>query len=59
MCSSDLEMSKVTMGPQIDRDWIVESGLEAGDRVALDGLQRLKSGMKVRVRGPAADADGA
>ncbi len=54
-----VEMRKVTMGPQIDRDWIVESGLEAGDRVALDGLQRLKSGMKVRVRGPAADADGA
>jgi hypothetical protein len=27
--------------------WVVESGLQAGDNVVVDGLQRIKSGMTV------------
>jgi membrane fusion protein, multidrug efflux system len=42
-----VDVRQVQMGPRIDDEWIVESGLEAGDRVALEGLQRLRSGMKV------------
>jgi len=38
---------RVEMGPRVERRWIVESGLEPGERIALDGLQRLRNGMKV------------
>jgi multidrug efflux pump subunit AcrA (membrane-fusion protein) len=27
--------------------WVVESGLQAGDKVVVDGLQRIKTGMTV------------
>ena len=42
-----VELRRVEMGPRVDSEWIVESGLQAGERIALEGLQRLRSGMKV------------
>lgn len=38
----------IRVGPRVQNLWIVESGLEAGERVVSDGLQRLKNGMTVR-----------
>jgi len=37
----------VKLGPQYADMWVVESGLLAGDKVVVDGLQRVKSGMTV------------
>jgi RND family efflux transporter MFP subunit len=37
----------VKLGPQLADVWLVESGLQAGDSVVVDGLQRIKSGMTV------------
>ena len=37
----------VKLGPQYADMWVVESGLQAGDKVVVDGLQRVKSGMTV------------
>lgn len=37
----------VKLGPQIADMWVVESGLQVGDHVVVDGLQRVKSGMTV------------
>jgi len=37
----------VKLGPQFGTMWVVESGLQAGDNVVVDGLQRIKSGMTV------------
>jgi len=37
----------VKLGPQISDMWVVESGLQAGETVVVDGLQRVKSGMTV------------
>jgi membrane fusion protein, multidrug efflux system len=37
----------IKLGPQIGDMWVVESGLQAGDSVVVDGLQRVKSGMTV------------
>src|SRR5262245_9095318 len=37
----------VKLGPQSTAMWVVESGLQAGDKVVVDGLQRVKSGMIV------------
>jgi len=42
-----VELRRVEMGPRVEHEWIVEAGLEAGERIALEGLQRLRSGMKV------------
>ena len=45
-----VELRCVQMGPRVDGEWIVESGLEAGERVAIEGLQRMRTGMKVVAR---------
>jgi membrane fusion protein (multidrug efflux system) len=37
----------VKLGPQTADMWVVESGLQVGDNVVVDGLQRVKSGMTV------------
>jgi membrane fusion protein (multidrug efflux system) len=37
----------VTLGPQFGDMWVVESGLQAGESVIVDGLQRVKTGMTV------------
>jgi membrane fusion protein (multidrug efflux system) len=37
----------VKLGPQFGDMWVVESGLQVGDSVVVDGLQRVKSGMTV------------
>ncbi len=38
----------VTLGDVIDGLWIVRDGLKAGDRVVVDGFQRMTPGAKVR-----------
>ena len=42
-----VDLRQVQMGPRVDDQWIVESGLEPGERVALEGLQRMRPGVKV------------
>ncbi len=37
----------INLGPQVADAWIVESGLQAGDTVIVDGLQRVRNGMTV------------
>jgi membrane fusion protein (multidrug efflux system) len=37
----------VQLGPQFSDMWIVESGLQPGESVVVDGLQRVKTGMTV------------
>jgi len=37
----------IKLGPQAGDMWVVDSGLQAGDNVVVDGLQRIKSGMTV------------
>ncbi len=42
-----VDIRQVQMGPRVDDQWIVEAGLEPGERVALEGLQRMRTGVKV------------
>jgi membrane fusion protein (multidrug efflux system) len=42
-----VELRRVVMGPRTDGLWIVDSGLQVGERIALEGLQRLRTGMSV------------
>jgi len=37
----------VKLGPQFGDMWVVESGLDPGDKVVVDGFQRLRDGMVV------------
>ena len=53
-----VELRRVEMGPRVDSEWIVDSGLKAGERVALDGLQRLRTGMKVVPKPASAQPEG-
>lgn len=54
----------VTLGPQQGQDWIISSGLQPGERIILNNLQKLKEGMPVSpqvvaappVTGPASSA---
>ncbi len=37
----------VTPGPRVENLWLIEKGLEPGERVVVEGLQRLKDGVTV------------
>jgi membrane fusion protein (multidrug efflux system) len=45
-----VEQRPVTTGPRIGDQWIIASGLTAGDRVIVDGLQSARPGMIVKPR---------
>ena len=53
-----VDIRQVEMGPRVDDEWVVESGLEAGERVALEGLQRLRPGTKVVAKPASSAQDG-
>jgi multidrug efflux pump subunit AcrA (membrane-fusion protein) len=38
----------VQPGEQVDGLWIIEKGLESGERVVTEGLQKVKDGIVVR-----------
>jgi len=37
----------VKTGPRIDNDWVIEEGLKPGERIVVDGLQRVRDGVTV------------
>lgn len=43
-----VEILPVTVSSAVGNDWIVTSGLKAGDRVILEGLQKVQPGMVVQ-----------
>ncbi len=45
--TNTVHIQRVTVGPQIGSDWIIEGGLKPGDRVVVEGMQKLKEGMLV------------
>jgi len=42
-----VELRRVELGPQVDNLWVIRSGLEPGEKVALSGLLRLTDGATV------------
>jgi len=40
----------VTVGPQVGSDWIIEGGLKPGDRIVVEGTQKVKDGTLVTPR---------
>lgn len=37
----------VTVGPQVDRRWVIASGLNPGERVVVEGIQKVRTGVRV------------
>jgi membrane fusion protein (multidrug efflux system) len=42
-----VELRNVVMGRRVDQMWVVREGLEPGERVVVEGIQRVRSGVKV------------
>jgi membrane fusion protein (multidrug efflux system) len=42
-----VETRKVTPGQKVGNQWIIQEGLKSGERVVLDGFQRLRDGMVI------------
>jgi membrane fusion protein (multidrug efflux system) len=45
-----VEMRTVTTGPRSGTDWVILDGLAAGERVVVEGLQKVRGGSKVAPR---------
>lgn len=45
-----VDVRNVTMGNRIDDLWVVEEGISAGERVVVEGVQKVRSGMTVTPR---------
>jgi membrane fusion protein (multidrug efflux system) len=45
-----IEQRAITPGARIGEDWLVQSGLKAGERIMVDGLQGVRPGMVVTPR---------
>ncbi|HEX6850805.1 MAG TPA: efflux RND transporter periplasmic adaptor subunit [Candidatus Polarisedimenticolaceae bacterium] len=43
-----VEIRMVTPGQRIGNLWLIDEGLKAGDRVVVEGLQKVRPGMKVK-----------
>jgi membrane fusion protein (multidrug efflux system) len=48
----------VEMGPWVGANWLVESGLAVGDRVIVNGIQKVQPGAPVTVAAAGANANG-
>ena len=49
---SKAEYRQIALGPEVDGERVVTTGVKAGDRVILDGLQRLAPGALVAAKPP-------
>jgi multidrug efflux system membrane fusion protein len=47
---SAVEYREVELGPEVDAERVVRSGLQAGDRVIVEGIQRVRPGDKVNAQ---------
>ncbi len=54
-----VEKRKVKVSSTVGDQWLVDDGLAAGDRVIVEGLQKIRAGAPARVAAPAASAPAA
>ena len=38
------------VGPRVGTDWVITSGLKAGEKVIVEGIQKVKAGMQVAAK---------
>jgi membrane fusion protein (multidrug efflux system) len=49
---------EIIANTRLGNDWVVESGLAEGDKVIVEGAQKVRPGAPVKVGAPTADASG-
>lgn len=54
--SNTVKQRHVTLGRRINAMWLVKEGLEAGERVVIEGLQKVRPGVEVQAVTKAVDA---
>jgi membrane fusion protein (multidrug efflux system) len=42
------QISDIEVGTRVDSSWVVSKGLKPTDRIVVEGLQKVRSGAKVR-----------
>ncbi len=45
-----VHLQSVSVGEQVGSDWLIERGLRAGERIVVEGTQKLKEGMTVQAQ---------
>jgi membrane fusion protein, multidrug efflux system len=53
-----VEFRNVKVGPRVDDLWVIEEGLKAGEKVVVEGLQKVRDGATVSPKPAAAAATG-
>lgn len=48
--SSTIKTVQITPGPKYKDYWVVNEGLKPNDKVVLDGIQKVRNGMKVQAK---------
>jgi membrane fusion protein (multidrug efflux system) len=49
---SKVMLQPVEVGPVVDNQWVIRSGLKAGDRVVVEGVQKIVAGQQVKTIEP-------
>jgi len=49
---STVEIRPVTLGPAAGSDWVITKGLEGGETIVVEGIQKVRSGGKVKPEPP-------
>jgi membrane fusion protein, multidrug efflux system len=52
--SNKVSFRNVKVGPRVESMWVIEEGLKPGERVVVEGLQRVQDGMTVAAKAPPA-----
>lgn len=55
--ASRVEKRRIRTGPTLEDRFIIKSGLDKGERVIIQGLQKVRPGMKVQTRGSVGKED--
>jgi membrane fusion protein (multidrug efflux system) len=54
-----VEIKAVEIGPRVDSLWIIEKGLSPGERIVVEGVQKVRPGMEVAPKAAPAEAPAA
>jgi membrane fusion protein (multidrug efflux system) len=55
--ANTVEIRPVKVGPRQDTLWVIDEGLKPGERVVVEGLQKVKAGLTVQPKPYVAEAD--
>jgi len=45
-----IDMRQVQVGNQIGSNWLITSGLKAGEKIVVEGMEKVKQGEKVTIK---------